>query len=183
MNVRTLCLAVLVNRDASGYEIRKLCTEESCSLYLDASYSAIYPALAKLEEEQLVTSRVELQDGKPAKKIYSITKAGKDKLLEAMFEPLEPDVFKSEFLLFLQLAPQLPRSLVEERIAERIVEYRRKSQELDALVRNNSHAPEAWLARFGRDNFEFAASFFEEHKHELINSALADGGSVKAAAE
>ena len=27
MNVRTLCLSILYSHDASGYEIRKLCTE------------------------------------------------------------------------------------------------------------------------------------------------------------
>ena len=76
MNVRTICLAILYDGDSTGYEIRKLSVEGEYSYFVDASYGAIYPALAKLEADKLVTSRVEQQDGKPAKKIYSLTPLG-----------------------------------------------------------------------------------------------------------
>ena len=50
MNVRTICLAILYDAEATGYEIRKLSVEGEYSYFIDASYGAIYPALAKLEE-------------------------------------------------------------------------------------------------------------------------------------
>ena len=56
MNVRTICLAILYDADSTGYEIRKLSTEGEYSYFIDASYGAIYPALAKLEADKLVTS-------------------------------------------------------------------------------------------------------------------------------
>ena len=67
MNVKTLCLAILYDENATGYEIRKLSVEGEYAYFVEASFGSIYPALAKLEEEGLVTSQVELQDGKPAK--------------------------------------------------------------------------------------------------------------------
>ena len=87
MNVRTLCLSILYNGEASGYDIRRMCTEEEFAYFVEASYGSIYPALAKLEEDGLVTSRTEQQDGKPAKKIYSITDAGRDAFVAALGEP------------------------------------------------------------------------------------------------
>lgn len=73
MNVRTICLSILYEGESTGYEIRKLSIEGEYSYFVDASYGSIYPALAKLEQDGLVTSRVEAQAGKPAKKIYAIT--------------------------------------------------------------------------------------------------------------
>ncbi|HHY48365.1 MAG TPA: PadR family transcriptional regulator, partial [Alphaproteobacteria bacterium] len=55
MNVRTICLAILYDEEASGYEIRKLVVEGEYSYFIDASYGSIYPALQKLEAEKLVT--------------------------------------------------------------------------------------------------------------------------------
>ena len=77
MNVRTVCLAILYDKEASGYEIRKLSVEGEYAYFIDASFGSIYPALAKLEAEGLVTSRVAQQDGRPAKKVYAITPAGR----------------------------------------------------------------------------------------------------------
>jgi PadR family transcriptional regulator AphA len=73
MSVRGLCLAILSGGDATGYEIRKESTEGRFSYFDDASFGSIYPALARLEAEGMVTVREEPQAGKPARKVYSIT--------------------------------------------------------------------------------------------------------------
>ena len=49
MNVRTICLAILFEGEASGYEIRKLSVEGEYSYFIDASFGSVCPALAKLE--------------------------------------------------------------------------------------------------------------------------------------
>jgi len=109
MNVRTLCLSILYEGEATGYEIRRLCVEGECSYFIEASFGSIYPALAKLEDEGLVTSRTEQQSGKPAKKVYSITEAGRTAFAEELAGPLGDDVFRSPFLLFARFAHILPR--------------------------------------------------------------------------
>ena len=55
MSVRTLCLAILNFGDATGYEIRKLSTEGKFRYFIEASFGSIYPTLARLEAEGLVT--------------------------------------------------------------------------------------------------------------------------------
>ena len=44
MNVRTICLAILYDGEATGYEIRKLSVEGEYSYFIDASFGSIYPA-------------------------------------------------------------------------------------------------------------------------------------------
>jgi len=94
MNVRTICLAILYDGKATGYEIRKLSVEGEYSYFIDASFGSIYPALAKMEAEGLVTSRIEPQDGKPAKKIYSITTTGRREFINSLFDQLGEDEYR-----------------------------------------------------------------------------------------
>mgnify|MGYP002622776726 CR=1 FL=1 len=115
MNVRTLCLSILYDEEASGYDIRRMCTEGNFAYFVEASYGSIYPALARLEDDGLVSSRTEQQAGKPARKVYSITEAGKAAFAAELSEPLGEDVFRSPFLLFARFAHILPRDLVEQR--------------------------------------------------------------------
>src|SRR5690554_385945 len=104
MNVKTLCLSILYYGEASGYDIRRLCTEEEFAYFVEASFGSIYPALARLEEEGCVTSRTEQQTGKPARKVYSITETGRRIFAEELAEPLGEDIFRSPFLLFARFA-------------------------------------------------------------------------------
>src|SRR5690349_19977031 len=120
MNVRTICLSILYEGESTGYEIRKLSVEGEYSYFVDASYGAIYPALQKLEADKLVTSRTEQQDGNSAKKIYSITALGRREFITSLFENLGEDEYRSEFLLFARFAAELPKSLVQQRLIERV---------------------------------------------------------------
>eukprot|EP00873_Tetraselmis_striata_P030136 jgi/Tetstr1/450400/TSEL_037436.t1 len=150
MNVRTLCLSFLYTQDASGYEIRKLCTEGGGAYFVEASFGSIYPALAKLEDDELVTSRIEHQDGKPSKKIYSITEAGRAAFCDALHEPLGDDVFRSPFLLFARFAHLLDPDLVKSRIEDRLAYLDAQIVELKELQReieggdDTSHTNDAW---------------------------------------
>lgn len=181
MNVKTLCLAILHEKDATGYEIRKLSTEGEYAYFLEASFGSIYPALAKLEEEGLVTSRVEAQDGRPAKKIYSITDDGRTAFQNSLFDPLDKDIFRSEFLLFARFAAILPASLVEARLKERLAALNEEIDNLKSLDEKRCHAGDAWVIRYGISCLRVARSHIETHMHELIALAQPDEPSANAA--
>ncbi|WP_332690572.1 PadR family transcriptional regulator [Devosia sp.] len=175
MNVRTLCLSILYEEEATGYEIRRLCVEGECSYFVEASFGSIYPALAKLEDEKLVTSRTEQQTGKPAKKVYSITEAGRAAFAEELGAPLGEDVFRSPFLLFARFAHILPRDLVEMRVNEflqRTVEDRRKLDE--TFGERGCNAADTWVINYGRAIMEVAEQHLRSHMHELITLARAE---------
>lgn len=181
MNVRTLCLAILHDTDATGYEIRKLSTEGEYAYFVEASFGSIYPALAKLEEEGLVTSRVEIQEGRPSKKVYAITEEGRSVFHASLFEDLDDDVFRSEFLLFARFAPQLPASLVESRIEDRIRCLDRKIAGLRALKDQPMQDGDTWVINYGLSCLEVARSYIKNHMHGLIALARPDSGTADAA--
>ncbi|WEK02699.1 MAG: PadR family transcriptional regulator [Candidatus Devosia phytovorans] len=175
MNVRTLCLSILYEGDATGYDIRRMCVEGECAYFVEASYGSIYPALAKLEAEKLVVSRTEPQPGKPAKKIYSITDAGRDEFAEALAGPLGEDVFRSPFLLFARYAHILPRDLVAARAQEFLDKLGDKHSKLqDAFPGHASNASDAWVINYGRAIMEVAQTHMRTHMHELITLARAE---------
>ncbi|QQR41029.1 PadR family transcriptional regulator [Devosia rhizoryzae] len=182
MNVRTLCLSILYDGDASGYDIRRMCTEEEFSYFVEASYGSIYPALAKLEDEQLVTSRTEQQDGKPARKVYSITEAGRSAFAEELGGPLGEDMFRSPFLLFARFAHILPADLVEERCMEMLERTMSGRKRLETAAERRDCSPaDKWVIEYGRAMLELAEEHMRSHMSELITMARAE--SRKDAAE
>lgn len=174
MNVSTLCLAILFDTDASGYEIRKQCTEGEYAYFVEASYGSIYPALSRLEAEKLVTSHVQQQEGRPAKKVYAITNSGRKALLDELFEELDPDIFRSEFLLFARFAPHLPQSLVRQRLEERLEQIDEEIRKLNELGEEYKGGADRWILSYGRACMQVARDHIATHMHELIEIAQPD---------
>jgi PadR family transcriptional regulator AphA len=181
MNVRTICLAILYECEASGYEIRKLSVEGEYSYFVDASFGSIYPALAKLEADNLVTSQVEQQDGKPAKKVYAITAAGKRAFIASLFEDLGPDEYRSEFLLFARFASELPAPLVEARLKERFALLEDELDQLERLSKEDTHPADAWVLSYGSTCLGAARDYIRAHMGELIAMARPDAAAAHAA--
>jgi PadR family transcriptional regulator AphA len=180
MNVRTICLAILYEGESTGYEIRKLSVEGEYSYFIDASYGSIYPALQKLEADRLVTSRVEQQDGKPAKKIYAITPAGRTAFISSLFEKLGDDEFRSEFLLFVRFASELPASLIEQRLNERVEQIDAALVEFDKLSEKHNHPGDSWVIDYGRTCMVAARDYIHAHRGQLIALARPDSGAQAA---
>lgn len=181
MNVRTLCLAMLHDGESTGYDIRKNSTEGECSYFVEASYGSIYPALAKLEAEELVTSRVEVQDGKPSKKVYSITETGRRTFIDSLFEDLSDDVIRSEFLLFARFAPNLPAGLVHQRLIERIEKLDSEIEQFEDMRDEREHKGDLWILNYGLSCLRVAREYLSTHMGELVAMAQQDESAAKAA--
>lgn len=80
MSLPHVILTVLSTRDATGYDITK---EFSASIgyFWKASHQQVYRELNKMASNGLVTCELHPQDGKPDRKVYSITEAGRQTLL------------------------------------------------------------------------------------------------------
>jgi len=177
MNVRTLCLAILYFGDSTGYEIKKLSMEGKYSHFVDASFGSIYPALARLQSEAMVTCREETQPGKPPRKVYSITEKGRSAFVDALFEPPAPDVFRSEFLLIAMCAEILPPPVVQRAIDTRIEQLRAEIDHLNQVAGEARHEGTHWAASYGLKCLETSLDHLQSHRDKLI--ALA-GSSMAA---
>ena len=67
MDTKTLCLGVLTRGDASGYEIKKAFEDGPFGHIQEIGFGSIYPALAKLLQDDLVTVTQYAQAGRPAR--------------------------------------------------------------------------------------------------------------------
>ena len=121
MDVKTLCLGVLTEGDKSGYEIKR-CFESAFRHFFVAGFGSIYPALAELSRGGLVTSRSVAQEGRPDKKIYSITPEGERVLGEELISTPPRHKVRSEFLVLMYFAHLLPPERVA-RIVEQMLAY------------------------------------------------------------
>ena len=132
MHVRTLCLGALALGDASGYEIKKLFEDGVFSHFSEASFGSIYPALTKLTDDGLLTCQAHSQEGRPDKKVYSLTDLGRAAFQEALFQPLQADKYRSDFLFSLVFANQMPATRVSEILNGKLKELREEYNRIDA---------------------------------------------------
>jgi DNA-binding PadR family transcriptional regulator len=93
-------LGMLSFMPMSGYDIKKF-TDMSISYFWSENYGHIYPVLKKLEENGLVVKQIEHGEGKPDKKVYSITRDGQQALKEWLAAPVQKEIYRLEILLKL----------------------------------------------------------------------------------
>ncbi len=179
MNIQTLCLSILYDKDATGYEIRKLSTQGEYSYFVEASFGSIYPALNKLEMGGFVTSRFEAHSGTPTKKIYSITDEGRSKFHNSLFDEIGEDIFRSEFLLFARFASLLPVALVKQRLNERIVSLQEKRDGLKAMLSAELRKSDIWILNYGIRVIEVEIEYIKDHMHQLMALAVQEDMPMK----
>lgn len=183
MSVRTLCLAILSFGDATGYEIRKLSTEGRYSYFVDASFGSIYPALARLEADGLVTVREEAQSGKPSRKIYSITEAGRAAFIDALSETPGPDTFRSPFLLVAMCADLVGADTIRAAIEHRLQNLRDELAKLDGIAQECAHEPTNFILDYGRHCIRQDIAFLTENRARIETLDPGSAPALPAAAE
>jgi PadR family transcriptional regulator, regulatory protein AphA len=169
MDVKTLCLAVLSKGEASGYEIKKAFEEGPFAHFQTASFGAIYPALARLTKEGMVTLTEHAQDGKPDKKIYRLTATGHDAMLATLEISPGPDQVRSDLLFLLFFAEHLAPARVGELIDARIAYFHgalTHMEELDA--QGPCDIGRGFVRGFGRSVYQAAADYLEANRDDLI---------------
>lgn len=121
MDVKTVCLGMLTDGAASGYDLKKH-FESSFGHFFSAGYGSIYPALASLAANGLVSCRCVPQDGKPDRKVYSITPAGRAALQAELDKPNPSHKVRSEFLATICFAhlmtPEQLTTVLDSRLAD-----------------------------------------------------------------
>ena len=111
-------LATLGDNAFSGYDLwKEFC---KCSThYWQASQQQIYRELTKLEKQGAIYHEIISQEGRPDKKVYSITPEGKEMLLHWIAEPSSPGAIREELLVKVLAAHLVPLEIIIQELQRR----------------------------------------------------------------
>ena len=174
MDVKTLCLGVLTEGDKTGYEIKHR-FEEAFSHFFGASFGSIYPALAELSRQGLVSCQSVEQDKRPDKKVYSLTEQGERALLAELMATPPRHKVRSEFLVLMYFAHLLPPARVAAIIDEMSAHWEPLVAELErcaagAACELTPTPGMRFAAGYGRAVLGAALAYVREHKAELVRA-------------
>jgi len=82
-------LGLLTYEDSTGYDLAKV-FDDSLNNFWHAQSSQIYRELKRMEDAGWVSSQHVIQEGRPNKRIYSITDAGRDELAKWLTDGNSP---------------------------------------------------------------------------------------------
>ena len=118
MELKHAILGLLSIRSASGYGLARAFTS-SVAHFWHADRSQIYRTLDRLSGAGAITTEVVRQDGKPDRKVHSLTDTGRAELTDWLSSPVEEDLPKEPFLARLFFAALIGREGVERILDER----------------------------------------------------------------
>ena len=176
MDVKTVCLGMLTDGPASGYDMKK-CFESSFGHFFPAGYGSIYPALATLARNRMVEFEEIPQEGKPDRKVYSITELGREELMKGLANPDPSHKIRSEFLATLWFAHLMSNEQIEDLID-------RKLGEIDEFLKLIDEFPDCecesvpkgaqFVAGFGRDMASQFKKYVQDNRAMLIEDDEVD---------
>lgn len=175
MDVKTLCLGLLGNRPASGYDLKKE-FESLFKHFFPAGYGSIYPALADLAASGYVSCEAIPQDGKPDRKVYSVTAAGREAFARALRKSKPQHKLRSEFLATIYFADAMEQDRLEELLDERLAELGRTLEHIRGIKdRSEGELSNGmrFVAGFGEALASTAAEYIEANRNLLLNSSAA----------
>ncbi len=111
-------LVTLTNKPYTGYEIWKT-FEETVNCFWKATQQQIYRELNKMEQNKLVKSIIIPQEGRPDKKLYSITPQGLEELDNWIKQPSEPTVIREDLLVKVRAGDLVNPSLIIQELTHR----------------------------------------------------------------
>lgn len=108
MSLGHAILGFLSRQPMTGYDLKTRCFDDDAAHFWSADQAQIYRTLERLEAKRLVSADWSVQFGKPDRKVFAITEAGRDELKHwlAMPRPLPP--VRDPFLVQLFFSAELP---------------------------------------------------------------------------
>ena len=129
MSLRNVLLTVLSKEPNSGYGIGRLLQKELSHIW-DARLQQIYGELAKLQTDGLMdVENIDLPN-RPAKKIYSLTAAGRAELDRWLTDRAAPHANKDDLLVRLYCMERIPPDVLIRRMEEERDAYEVEAREL-----------------------------------------------------
>jgi DNA-binding PadR family transcriptional regulator len=103
--MRMPLLALLAKEPAHGYELKAQLEQIFGEAYPAPNIGQIYVTLQRLERDGLVCSQDVVQTTRPNKRVYELTDAGREAVIEWIDTPSEGPRVRDEFFMKLALSP------------------------------------------------------------------------------
>jgi DNA-binding PadR family transcriptional regulator len=94
-------LVSLAERAGTGYDLARR-FDNSIGYFWSATHQQVYKVLARMQADGWVSVTLVEQDGRPDKKVYEVTAAGRDALAGWIAEPAAPEVTRSDLAVKLR---------------------------------------------------------------------------------
>jgi len=167
-------LGLLTIEPMSGYDLGQMVRASIGHIWRE-SYGQIYPNLKKLATQGLVESKTEKQKGRPDRRVYSITKKGREQLARWLSIPPQAEIPRNEMLLKLFFGAQAPTQVLISNVERMVEEHRAllekfKHVEVAEIDRNSQYADAPFwkmAARFGQIEMKAHLQWAEETLKEL----------------
>ncbi len=149
MALREAILTVLAHRSMTGYEISRS-FDQVLSHFWKASHQQIYRELAALSRDGRVRFEVAPQPGKPDKKIYDITEAGREELRQWVAAPTDPPHPRNDLLVKLMAGLLVDKPALRREIARVSGETAAVMAQFQAMRRECLSRPFESLSEYDR---------------------------------
>lgn len=125
MSLRFALLGLLARESLTGYDLTKR-FDSTVGFFWSAKHSQIYPELASLTQEGLVTFELITQTSKPNKKVYTITEAGREALRSWVEQPCDRRTVKDPLLMRIWVVGMVDPARALHHLRETRSEYERR---------------------------------------------------------
>ncbi|WP_433248734.1 PadR family transcriptional regulator [Streptosporangium sp. CA-135522] len=133
MALRHAVLATLLDGECSGYQLTKI-FDVGVSNFWYAAPQQLYAELAKLESAGMVAGREVVQQGRPNKRLFTVTQAGLDELAAFAAAPAKPLLIRDDLIVKVHAADLLDPELLIAQLLERAEEAAAKLELFDKML-------------------------------------------------
>lgn len=128
-----IILGLLCDKPMTGYDLKTF-FNNSINFFWSAKLSQIYRELGKLEEQGYINHKIEKQEGRPDKKVYSITEEGKEAFNQWLYDFPENinNSSRNEFLVRIFFSSKLPN----EELIFQLKKYIKRNEEELKIYKN-----------------------------------------------
>lgn len=133
----------LINlRPSNGYELKDV-FKKSVNFFWNATLPQIYRTLAQMEAAGWVTSSMDHRDGKPSRRIYTITNAGKKELRNWLALPPDAPSSRVSMMIKVFLAAEMDIDSFIRQIAQwrdhHVAALKRYRKDVAPMIEEKSH--------------------------------------------
>ncbi len=171
-------LGFLGYRPMTGYDIEQW-MQASTGHFWHAKISQVYMTLKQIEEQGLVSSHIEPQEGRPDRRVYTLTELGQVTLAEWLNKPIvEPEMKKDSLLLKLFFGLPTGKTALLTQLRLQLDLHKRQKQVYETespqeMMRFLAHQPELAQHAMMWDLTRRYGEMYEETYIQWLEEAIA----------